>query len=89
MAMDGPSCWKASCMVAAPRGPVRRARMMPPKRGRKSGGLAAMTVTAGRECVRPAVERKEALWTDFLSATRRGGFRMRLGIRVYLYVMTL
>ena len=34
LAMDGPSFWKASCMVAAPRGPVRRPRMMPLKRDR-------------------------------------------------------
>ena len=105
LAMDGPSCWKASCMVAAPRGPVRRARMMPPKRGRKSGGLAAMTVTAGWECVRPACSQDQiklsAKWSlerFFISHEhgpcmgghfRRGGFRMRLRIRVYLYVMTL
>ena len=75
--------------------------MMPLKRDRKSGGLAAMTVTAGRECVgcwstdSDRSERREALSKDFLFATsanwhsfRRGGFTMRLGIRVYLGLMT-
>ncbi len=62
--------------------------MMPPKRDRKSGWLAAMTVTAGRGCVgcwskdSDRSERREALSKDFLFATRHNGTRFgEVGLR--------